>query len=236
MELRTPARLSDDEIYHFAETAPTAPPSQPPSIGQPVASDVLSTPTPAESTPRTMISDPVIVTLAGPTPAGSDSVPAPAGELAGTESAGTNGKSNRSDGTQTQPVPPTAAAKEGGATAGASIGPQISKLRAKRRKRVRLRYLMQAWGVSLVVHVVILSALAAATFTSPDTVKKIINFDSALASYSNGEPEVLPIYADPDNVPRKMRLAMSTRPLRVRWHLLRSLTGVATRIVKKVEE
>ena len=61
---------------------------------------------------------------------------------------------------------------------------------------------MQAWGVSLVVHVVILSALAAATFTSPDTVKKIINFDSALASYSNGEPEVLPIYADPDNVPR----------------------------------
>ena len=61
---------------------------------------------------------------------------------------------------------------------------------------------MQAWGVSLVVHVVILSALAAATFTSPDSVKKIINFDSALASYSNGEPEVLPIYADPDNVPR----------------------------------
>ena len=72
----------------------------------------------------------------------------------------------------------------------------------RRRKRVRLRYLMQAWGVSLVVHVVILSALAAATFTSPDTIKKIINFDSALASYSNGEPEVLPIYADPDNIPR----------------------------------
>ena len=65
-----------------------------------------------------------------------------------------------------------------------------------------MRYLMQAWGVSLVVHVVILSALAAATFTSEDTIKKIINFDSALASFSNGEPEVLPIYADPDNVPR----------------------------------
>ena len=61
---------------------------------------------------------------------------------------------------------------------------------------------MQAWGVSFVVHVVILSALAAATFTSQDTIKKIISFDSALASYSNGEPELLPIYADPDNIPR----------------------------------
>ena len=65
-----------------------------------------------------------------------------------------------------------------------------------------MRYLMQAWGVSLVVHVVILSALAAATFTSQDTIKKIVNFDSALASFGNGEPEVLPIYADPDNIPR----------------------------------
>ena len=61
---------------------------------------------------------------------------------------------------------------------------------------------MQAWGVSLVVHVAILSALAAATFTSQDAIKKIVNFDSALASYRNGEPELLPIYADPDNIPR----------------------------------
>ena len=48
----------------------------------------------------------------------------------------------------------------------------------------------------------ILSALAFATLASPDAIKKIVNFDSALASYSNGEPEVLPIYADPDNIPR----------------------------------
>jgi len=60
---------------------------------------------------------------------------------------------------------------------------------------------MQAWGVSLVVHVVILSALAAATFT-PDVVTKIINFDSALAGFRNGELEILPIYADPDNTAR----------------------------------
>ena len=69
---------------------------------------------------------------------------------------------------------------------------------------------MQAWGVSLVVHVVILSALAAATFTSTDTIKKIVNFDSALAAYSNGEQEVLPIYADPDNIPRDRPSATST--------------------------
>ena len=61
---------------------------------------------------------------------------------------------------------------------------------------------MQAWGVSLVVHAAILSALAAATFSSQDAIKKIINFDSALASHRNGEQEVLPIYADPDNIPR----------------------------------
>jgi hypothetical protein len=64
-----------------------------------------------------------------------------------------------------------------------------------------VRYLMQAWAVSLMVHVAILSALAAATF-SPEAVKKIINFDSALASFSHGEQETLPIYADPDKIER----------------------------------
>jgi hypothetical protein len=61
---------------------------------------------------------------------------------------------------------------------------------------------LQAWSVSLVVHVVVLSALAAATFSSQDAIKKIVNFDSALAGNRNGEPEILPIYADPDNIPR----------------------------------
>jgi von Willebrand factor type A domain len=61
---------------------------------------------------------------------------------------------------------------------------------------------MQAWGVSLMVHAAILSALAAATFSSQDAIKKIMNFDSALASHRNGETEVLPIYADPENIPR----------------------------------
>lgn len=77
------------------------------------------------------------------------------------------------------------------------------KLRPRRRGlRGRLAYLIQAWSVSLVVHVAILSALAAATFSSKDTLKKMINFDSALASYHSGEQELLPIYADPDNSAR----------------------------------
>jgi hypothetical protein len=53
-----------------------------------------------------------------------------------------------------------------------------------------------------VVHGVVLTALAFGTISSSDLVKKIINFDSALASYHNGEQELLPIYADPDNIPR----------------------------------
>jgi hypothetical protein len=52
------------------------------------------------------------------------------------------------------------------------------------------------------VHVAILSALAAATFSSRDTIKKMVDFDSALASHG-GEPELTPIYADPDNISRR---------------------------------
>jgi hypothetical protein len=50
--------------------------------------------------------------------------------------------------------------------------------------------------------VAILLILAAATFTSRDAIKRIINFDSALAGFRSGEQEILPIYADPDNIPR----------------------------------
>src|SRR5208283_481145 len=65
------------------------------------------------------------------------------------------------------------------------------KLRPQRRQRVRLRHLLPAWSVSLLVHVVILSALAAATFSAQDGAKKPINFDSALAGYRQGEREEL---------------------------------------------
>ncbi len=89
------------------------------------------------------------------------------------------------------------------AAAGSPPAPAPAKTRPRRRGfKARLAYLIQAWSVSLVVHVAILSALAAATFSSQDSLKKMINFDSALASYHSGEQELLPIYADPDNSPR----------------------------------
>lgn len=202
MELRTPAPLSDDDVHQSAQATPTAPVSKPLSVQEQVDGDVLSTPTPRGLTPRTMISNPVVVSLGGSGPVDSDPAVAPAREQTGVETAGAHGKSKPLDGGEQQPSPAASAASESNPGTGANAGARVSKLRPRRRKRVRVRHLMQAWGVSLVVHVVILSALAAATFTNPDSVKKIINFDSALASYSNGEPEVLPIYADPDNVPR----------------------------------
>ena len=73
MELRTPAPLSDDEIHHFAESTPKTPFSKPPAAGEQVNGDVLSTPTPPGLTPRTMISGPVVFSLAGSEVVGTDS-------------------------------------------------------------------------------------------------------------------------------------------------------------------
>ena len=204
MELRTPPPLSDDKIYRFAETATPAP--NPPLVNEQTNANVLSTPTPPSSSPRTIISDPVVVNLGSSGAAVTTVSTAPALSQIATELAAGD-KSRLSDRAERQPAPvPTTPASatisQSNQSPSPNTGPQANRLRPRRRKSVRLRYLMQAWGVSLVVHVVILSALAAATFTSTDAIKKIVNFDSALASYSNGEPEVLPIYADPDNAPR----------------------------------
>jgi hypothetical protein len=205
MELRTPPPLSDDEIYRFAETAAPAP--NPPLVDEQKNGDILSTPTPPRSSPGTIISDPVVVNLGSSGAVVTSVSTAPTPLQIATELAASVDKSKLSDGAEGQSVPaPTTLASptisQSNQSPSPNAGPQINRLRTRRRKPVRLRYLMQAWGVSLVVHVVILSALAAATFTSTDAIKKIVNFDSALASYSNGEPEVLPIYADPDNTPR----------------------------------
>jgi hypothetical protein len=61
---------------------------------------------------------------------------------------------------------------------------------------------MQAWSISLLGHAAILIVLFLATFTANQVANKVINFDSALAGYRSGEPEVLPIYADPANILR----------------------------------
>ncbi len=79
---------------------------------------------------------------------------------------------------------------------------RVPRLRPRRRQRVRLRHLLPAWSVSLLVHVVILSALAAATFSAQDPNKKPISFNSALAGYRHGKLEELNIWADPDTIPR----------------------------------
>jgi hypothetical protein len=61
---------------------------------------------------------------------------------------------------------------------------------------------LQAWTVSLLVHLVILSALAAATFSAKAAADKVFNIDSALTGFRVGEPELLPIYADAANILR----------------------------------
>ena len=96
---------------------------------------------------------------------------------------------------------------------------------------------MQAWGVSLIVHVVILSALGAATFTSQkDTIKKIVNFDSTLASYSNGEPEVLPLTLTQTMSRATAQSATRTQPPRARPHPSCSAKMEMTALAKKAEE
>ncbi len=88
------------------------------------------------------------------------------------------------------------------ADSAAQAAPRVPRLRPQRRQRIRLRHLLPAWSVSLFVHVVILTALAAATFSAQDRDKKPINFNTALAGYRQGEREELNIWADPADIPR----------------------------------
>jgi len=202
MALRTPTPLSNDEVYHLAETGLSAPSSQPTSSEEQAKGDVLSIPIPSEPALPTMISEPVVVNLGSTLTTSLASPKETASGQTDIEPTRGSGGVKISEAGTAQPVAPVSTAPQENSNTSATAEPQTNRLRTRRYKRVRLRYLMQAWGVSLAVHVVILSALAAATFSSPDTLKKIVNFDSALTAYSNGEPEVLPIYADPDSTPR----------------------------------
>ncbi|WP_165234460.1 vWA domain-containing protein [Aquisphaera insulae] len=108
---------------------------------------------------------------------------------------------------QTPATPPEAAAPASASAPApapaADAPPKGPKLRPRKKKRILLRHLLPAWTVSLLVHVGVLAALAAATFSAQDAIRKPTNFDSALAGYRNGEREETPILADPSSVPRE---------------------------------
>ena len=204
MDLRPPAPSSDKDGYRLGvkgQPVSTSPSSRAPSNGGDLkGSDEAAAPAGSGVKTKTIVADTVVIGVGDPGAQGAASAAAnsPLAQPGMTQPADT-----------TESAMATALGSPDGSTvvSGPSSSPTArspgSRLRPRRRRRrVRLRYLIQAWSVSLVVHVAILSALAAATFTSPDTILKILNFDSALASHRNGEQESLPIYADPDNIPR----------------------------------
>ncbi len=184
MELRPADPLMDD-IYHLADLEGAGPQS---GTG--------------DHSAATMEVAPVVVGLGDSR--GGNGPPASGSGATGAEAAAAQGA----------PASPSANGVEGGssgvaeavagtsAPAAAARAPKVAKLRPRRRGRIRLAHLLQAWSFSLVVHAAILSALAFATFTASDAIKPAVNFDSALAGHRAGEQEVLPIYADPDNVER----------------------------------
>jgi hypothetical protein len=89
-------------------------------------------------------------------------------------------------------APPTIEAKAPGATVKASFSRELW---------ARRRFDLPAWSVSLVVHVVILSVLGAATF-STEVRPMVANIDSALGAPPGSADELVKIYADPSDLPR----------------------------------
>jgi len=206
MELRPPASSSDEGGHRLVvheQPASALPLAPAPANGDHKGGSAAAAPAGQGLTAKskTIVADPVVIGFNDPGAWRALSAAAMAPPAA--QSGRTLAADTKESGTAAAPGLPTVPAAASGPGSSRNPEPRGSKLQPKRRRRrVRLRYLIQAWTVSLVVHVVILSALAAATFTSPDAIKKILNFDSALASYRNGELESLPIYADPDNIPR----------------------------------
>jgi len=93
------------------------------------------------------------------------------------------------------PVDLAAAAK---AKAAAALAAAKAKAKKKRRKPGQ-RYLMPAWAVSLVVHLMVLGSLAMATLGTDAGKKLVANINSSLVTGVKGEESTTPIYADPSN-------------------------------------
>ena len=208
MERRLPLSTSDETAHPLEEqNLPDAGPAvlKPPEHTRNLLDgDTVSAPTSVTPIASTIVSEPIVVELGDKGSLGHSLADMLSGETAQSASTTTASRLRtvvKSDpslqraeervASQPQPQPQQR-------TSGVR-----SKLRSGRRRRVRARYLMQAWTVSLLVHVAILSVLAAATFSANEAVSKILNFDSAISEFRNGEPEPLPIYADPDNLRRE---------------------------------
>lgn len=103
--------------------------------------------------------------------------------------------------TQESPAPATNGETTPDAPAAAARPVDKATARKRRRRRRALRLALPAWSVSFVIHMTILIALAAATFSEP--VRKAMNsIDSALVSNPGGADELVKIWAEPTNQPR----------------------------------
>ncbi len=194
MDLRFPAPSSDNAIPLDGSNSGTAPvspkspgfhaPYRRAAAGATITAvapvyNPLTPPVDGDSTPPSQVTVPASDTQTGTVPVLSPE----------------NG-AKPSDSAATPPGSPPSAP-------GPTTAPKSPRLRPQRRQHTRLRHLLPAWSVSLLVHIVILSALAAATLSSQDKDKKAVSFDSALAGYRQGEREELNVWADPANIPRE---------------------------------
>jgi hypothetical protein len=204
MELRSPPPSSDECAYPLRQEDirdANLPVSRSPTGEQSLLDgDAASSLSNARATANTMVSDPVVVGLGDKITVDNDPAGTPTEETVQLTSttAGSELRTELEAGSSSSLQAKEAETRKPRRRPGGAG----SKLRSGRRRRVRMRYLMQAWTVSLLVHVAILSVLAAATFSAKEAVNRILNFDSALAGFRNGEVEPLPIYADPDNIRR----------------------------------
>jgi hypothetical protein len=213
MELHSPGASSADDIYQLAdlEKPATFVPAAPASSESLGSVDAQRAAAPTEVTAQTIEAAPVVVGVRA-RDSGWSGAPSE-GDMPAAASPNRSEQALAASETAASEASPTPKANGGNEASGSQSGGASSpsarsttpagKLRPRRRRRAPVRYLLQAWAVSLVVHVGILSALAAATFGSREAINKVINFDSALASNHGGEQELTPIYADPDNSLRK---------------------------------
>ena len=203
MELRPLVPSSDEDAFPIVgeETseARVSVSKTLPGAGSLVDRDVVSGSKSSRAPTGTIVADPLVVGLGDTVIVNHDQVDKPTEEVTRSNPLSVASEAPTVPASDSTPAQAEEATEQKPRANRLSAG---AKIRPRRRRRGRMRYLMQAWTVSLLIHVAILSALAAATFSAKEAVNKILNFDSALAGFRNGEPEVLPIYADPDDIRR----------------------------------